>query len=270
MTVTDNESRSTSLSEVLRAFDPAQEFAIPAGWTQGRTAYGGLTAALAVVAAQQTDGAPLPALRAAQFAFTAPASETMTVRARRLREGRSVTSVSVKTRSGDSVAAQSTLIFAGARDSSVEHTLIPRPDVAGPQDCPSVGGRPGAQPSFTDQFERRIAGGAIPVTKAVEPEVLWWMRHRDAQGVDPAVALVALGDSLPPAAMTAFSDWAPISTVMWSIDICADEAVDPTGWFLLRSTSAVSRGGYSYQTMEAWDADGQLVMTGTQTVAIFL
>ncbi|NDK89712.1 thioesterase family protein [Gordonia desulfuricans] len=268
MTVIESGVPRVSLAEALADFHPDAEFAIPLGWTQGRTAYGGLTAALAVAAAQRTDGVVLPQLRAAQFAFTAPAASSMTVSARRLREGRSVTSVGVETRSGDSIAAHATLIFSAPRDSAVEHDRIARPDVAGPDDCPGLDGSSSMQPSFAGNFERRVAGGAMPVTGTEVPEIIWWVRHRDASGVDPSVALVALGDSLPPAAMTAFSDVAPISTVLWSIDVC-DEIADAAGWFLLRSSSIVSRGGYSYQSMEAWDVQGRLVMTGTQTVAIF-
>ncbi|MGW5523047.1 thioesterase family protein [Gordonia sp. NPDC003950] len=259
----------TTLAEVLASFDPNAQFAIPEGWTQGRTAYGGLTAALAVAAAQQTDGGALPPLRAAQFAFTAPATEKLAVQARRLREGRSVTSVAVESLSGNTVAAQSTLIFSAGRESSVRHTMITRPDVPAPEDCLSLDAPSTLQPSFAANFERRMAAGAIPVTNAEVPELIWWVRHRDARGVDPSVALIALGDSLPPAAMTAFSDWAPVSTVMWSVDVCANTIDDATGWFLLRSSSVVAEAGYSYQTMEVWDAGGQLVMTGTQTVAVF-
>ena len=52
------------------------------------------------------------------------------------------------------------------------------------------------------------------------------MRHRDAAGVDPYVALIALGDALPPAATAVFEDWAPVSTITWDVHVCRDDLVD--------------------------------------------
>lgn len=256
------------LSEVIASFDAASTFEVPETWKQGRTAYGGLTAALAVAAAQQSADADLSPLRAGQFTFSGPAAGGLDTTARKLRQGRSATSYAVTTTSGDDVAVQSTLIFAGNRPSGVAHSLIERPDVPAPHDSLDINDAPG-RPAFGTNFDMRFAGGAIPMSGAQTPEFIAWVRHRDATGVDPYVALVALGDGLPPASMTAFTAPAPISSMNWTVNICADEMPDGTGWFLLRSTSVVAADGYSYQTMDAWDEGGQLVMTGSQTVAIF-
>jgi acyl-CoA thioesterase len=40
-------------------------------------------------------------------------------------------------------------------------------------------------------------------------------------------------------------------------------------WFLLRSASQRSGDGYSFQTMEIWNEQGKLILSGSQTVAIF-
>ena len=256
------------LSEVIASFDARSPFVVPETWKQGRTAYGGLTAALAVAAAHQSADTALPPLRAAQFTFSGPAAGELDTTARKLRQGRSATSYAVTTTSGDDVAAQSSLIFAGNRPSEITHSLILRPDVPGPEKSIDVNDAPG-RPPFAKNFDMRLAGGAAPMSQARTPELIAWLRHRDAEGTDPYVALVALGDGLPPASMTAFAAPAPISSMNWTVNICADEAPDGTGWFLLRSTSTFAADGYSFQIMEAWDEAGQLVMTGSQTVAIF-
>lgn len=83
-----------------------------------------------------------------------------------------------------------------------------------------------------------MAAGAIPVTNVEVPELIWWVRHRDARGVDPSVALIALGQ--PSAAMTAFGLGAGQPG-----DVVGRRARqhhhDATGWFfLLRSSSVVA------------------------------
>ncbi|GAB89763.1 acyl-CoA thioesterase domain-containing protein [Gordonia rhizosphera] len=55
----------TTLSDLIAKFQPATPIAIPDRWTQGRTAYGGLTAALSVQAALMTEDAKLPTLTSA-------------------------------------------------------------------------------------------------------------------------------------------------------------------------------------------------------------
>ena len=258
-----------TLNETLDTFTAGEEFAIPDTWTQGRTAYGGLTAALTVAAAQASAGDSLPPLRSAQFAFTAPASGTVSVHPRSLRRGRSATSYAVEGISGGQVAATSSLIFSGTRESAVTHAVLAVPEVPGPHECPESPRAGDLTPAFVHNFDTRVAGGGTPLTGAEYPELLCWVRHLDATGVDPDVALVALGDALPPAAMAAFTGWAPISTMSWTVNICADKPVDPNGWFLLRSVSVVAHSGYSAQQMTMWDADCAPVLIGTQTVAVF-
>ena len=80
---------------------------------------------------------------------------------------------------------------------------------------------------------------------------------------------LALGDALPPAAMTSFPEWAPISTMTWSIDLI-DLPADLDGWHLLRSTSEHARDGYSTQNMDLWDASGRHLAAGRQLIALFI
>lgn len=94
-----------------------------------------------------------------------------------------------------------------------------------------------------------------------------WMRHIDADGVDPALALVAMADALPPAAFTSFTVAAPISSINWSFDLL--EPAPAGEWFLLRSFSQHARDGYSSQDMQVWNEQGQLLMRGRQSVAVF-
>ncbi len=258
-----------TLSDTVGSFAPGEEFTIPDAWTQGRTAYGGLTAALAVAATQASAEESLPPLRSAQFAFTAPASGTLSIHPRSLRRGRSATGFAVEGISAGQVASTASLIFSVVRESAVVHSVLTAPEVPGPHDCPEFPNSGALTPAFFRNFEVRVAGGAAPISGAELPELLCWVRHLDATGIDPDVALVALGDALPPAATTAFTDWAPISTMSWTINICADKPVDPNGWFLLRSVSAVAHSGYSAQQMTMWDADRAPVLIGTQTVAVF-
>ena len=71
----------------IRRIDGGFATAIPEDWMQGRTSYGGFSAALALEAARGL--APdLPPLRSAQVSFVGPLSGEVEVRARMLRRGK--------------------------------------------------------------------------------------------------------------------------------------------------------------------------------------
>ncbi len=256
----------TSLTKIIEDFNPSSEFNTPSNWFQGRTIYGGLSAALALQSALRDAPPDLPPLKSAQILFVGPASKSLTFKTLVLRQGKSATCISVDCMAGADVAMRVMFIFADPRPSKIQHDFYQFPSVSGPENYPRLG-TVNQAPASLSNFELRFAGKSLPVSGSDHPELIAWVRHLDASGVDPVVALLALGDSLPLAVMACFTEFAPISSMTWTLDIA--ESVIAGAWFLLRSTSQRAGNGYSFQTMEIWNEKGKLVLSGTQTVAIF-
>ena len=120
-----------------------------------------------------------------------------------------------------------------------------------------------------EHFEGRLAGGGAPMSSHVLPEMLVWLRHRDAPAGDDLVRLVALADALPPAAFASLSAGAPISTMTWAIDLFEPAPRSETGWWLVQGIAETIRNGYSAQTTVIWSPDGRPVLSARQNVAIF-
>lgn len=238
----------------------------PEGWTQGRTLYGGMTAALCAEALTRQH-AELPPLRSAQFAFMGPATGTLRLTPQLLRQGSSSAVAAVDCHAQDSLVARAIFTHGLRRESEVSHDLTPVPEVPGPDDCEPF--RMGdAGPGFFQNFEMRLAAGARPFSQDGPPQFMAWVRHLDDEGVHPEVSLLALADSLPPAALVVFPRRGPISTMTWGIDFC--EPITGGDWFLLRSASEQAADGYSQQAMDVWSREGVRVATGRQTVALFV
>lgn len=238
----------------------------PLSWAQGRTLYGGMTAALAW--AMTTRAFPdLAPLRSAQVAFVGPAAGRLAITPRLVRQGRSAAFLAVSV-SGEAGPAAECLFSCGhPRESVVRHAAPPAPEVPAPEDCPLLfGGAPG--PDFARNFEMRIAGGNRPLAQG-EPTFTCWTRFTRAQAVDPLTGLIALADALPPAAMVSFPKPSVISSMTWSIELDA-LPTDADGWFLQRSEAEDSADGYSRQAMTLWDAAGRRFFAARQTVAIFV
>ncbi|MEE3099464.1 MAG: thioesterase family protein [Pseudomonadota bacterium] len=255
---------------VMSALVPAEEsgaFAVelPDGWLQGRTTYGGMSAALCVEAARLALPG-LPPLRSAQFAFAGPASGRLVARARLVRQGKSAATATAELDGDAGPAVRALLTYGAARDSAVAHRDLAAPDLPGPEDCgPFMGDGP--RPRFAENFDMRLAAGSRLMSGGA-PTYTLWVRHLAAEGADPLAALVALADAPPPPGLVLFTGPAPISTMTWSADLLAEPG-DPGGWHLLRSDCRHAAGGYSEQAMTLWDAEGRPLMVSRQRVAIF-
>ena len=248
-----------------RAIDGGFAAAIPDSWMQGRTSYGGFSAALALTAAQQLAG-DLPPLRSAQISFVGPLAGEVAVRAKFLRRGRNASWVSAEVTSDAGVGLTATFVFMGPVESSTLHLHnVPAPaELIAPDDAlPLPEGR---GPGFGVHFDRRFA---VPRTAAKLPELNWWIRLKDAGGLDPMTALLLIADALPPGVMPLMEARSPVSSMTWLINLLTPLPQTRDGWFLLRAAGNYAQQGCSSQDMAIWNAGGQAVAVGMQSIAIF-
>lgn len=236
-------------------------------WKQGRTTYGGMSAALCVEAAQRAFP-EAPPLRSAQFAFVGPAAGELTISVKALRQGKSTLFAAVDLVGEQGVATHGTLTFGAARESHLAHVEVPCPSVAPPDQLEPFHKNPEMAPGFVRQFDFRVAGGGRPGS-GDPPEYLLWIRHRDPAATSLS-ALVALADAPPPPAMTLFKTFGPISTMTWSLDVVGLPDADDDGWRLLRTRAETIGDGYSTQEMHLWDAKGRPLILARQNVAVFV
>ncbi len=251
----------------MRAGDDGYSITLPEDWLQGRTAYGGLSAAVCLEAIRRAFPG-LPALRSAQFAFIGPATGALRLAPRVLRQGKSTVFASVDLEGDSGLAVRSTLCFGAERESADAYDKYSMPATPPLADCPSFYTWPD-RPNFMDHFEGRLAGGGAPMSSHAVPEMLVWLRHRDATASDDLVRLMALADALPPAAFASLGEGSPISTMTWAIDMLEPAPRSETGWWLVQGIAETIRHGYSAQTTVIWSPDGRPVLSARQNVAIF-
>jgi acyl-CoA thioesterase len=235
---------------------------IPSDWMQGRTAYGGLSAALALQAALDLEP-DLPPLRSAQIAFIGPLAGRVTVTATRLRRGRNAAFIQADVASEAGLGLRATFIFMAALPSAVSHDVAPRAPIPAP--APDAEGFIGPDTWFIGNFE------FIDRKEGLGPaEWQRWARLRAREGIDRFVELLAIGDGLPPAAFKLFQDRSvPLSSLNWQINFLAPAPVTDNGWWLLAASADIAQGGNSSQRMTLWNAAGEPVAEAMQAVAIF-
>ena len=256
----------TLLLQTIEETGEALQLEATEDWSQGRTLYGGLSAALCLEAARRRFP-DLPPLRAGQFTFAGPANGLLRMRPEILRQGRSTAIVGVDMTAAAGLAVRAVLTFGAMRQSALDYVSLPAPETLPPADCPNFAvGESG--PTFFRHFEVCRAGGSIPVSGAAVPEFLLWVRHRDAAGVDPLTGLLALADAPPPAALAMFDRFAPISTMTWAVNVVGQpEAAD---WHLISTRAENIKDGYSSQRMVVWGRSGAPLIAAQQNVAVFI
>lgn len=241
---------------------------IPAHWKQGRTAYGGLTAALMLAAAQKQIE-DLPPLRSALINFVGPVKDSPLLTAELQRKGRNVTSVSAAAHIGDQAVGRAEFLFGAARTSDI-NIDFPAPEAIAPDAARAF--TPEAAramvPQFFHNFDTRLIAGARPMM-GDEGYIRTWSRHRDPAARSGVAALLCLADVLPPAAMPLLRKFAPVSSMGWIFNLLQDDPQTEDGWWHVESKLTAARGGYSSQVMRIWNTDGELVVEGMQSIAIF-
>lgn len=255
-----------NLNAILSAIQHGQTIqktVIADGWYQGRTAFGGLSTAIAYRAASVIEDG-LPPLQSAQVAFTGPLAGEVEVRATMLRRGRSTAFVQTMIESEAGVGHTGTFVFMAPRESHVQYEGLQRPDfpaIPGDSDV-----RSGPSEFFTGKLQypdKRLTLGQN------NPYLGNWHRFIDRDGLDPLAQILCIGDALPPSSMGLMKEKGMVSSLNWQVNILNNAPQTKDGWWFVDSRTHHAQNGASSQFMSVWNSDREPVMTGMQSVAIY-
>ncbi len=240
---------------------------VPAGWEQGRGAYGGLvlaamTRAIESVAFGDEDGASRKA-RALSASLTAPvATGPSEIHVERLRQGNAVTTWSARLVQDSEVKAVVSLV--SGRDRPTGHRLVGAPPSAPPwSDVPvSLAVKPPLAPIFTQHFELR-ALPPYPFSGSTEPGALAWIRQRAPLTTIGTPELIALSDVCWPAPFAIERAPRPMATIAYHCSFSWVD-LDPSEPLLHRGTVIHGGDGYFTEIRELWTPKGELVCHNPQ------
>lgn len=251
----------------LRIEEGAASLEVTPDWLQGRTAFGGWQAALAVRAMRAVVGDDI-ALRTLQSNFIAPLGlGVATARAAVLRRGSSATQVEARILADGKVVFQALGIFGAPRPSQV----LMRPLAAAAPDPQSLAAptREGPTPPYLQHFDLRWASGAPPFSGAAHANAQVFARFR-GEGLDSESHLVAIGDAIPPAALSVVTTPTMVSSMNWTLDLLAPIG-EPArgGWLRFDTELRASLDGYCWEDSALWSSEGELLALSRQCIAMF-
>jgi acyl-CoA thioesterase len=263
-------------SAVLASMRPVpggMSVTVPPDWLQGRTAFGGMQAAIAVRAMREAlpEAARALPLRAAQTTFIGPVPGDTEIKTEAvvLRVGRSTCHARCDLLHEGRIACSVTGIF-GAPRTSVFVKELPHPEPGvGPDDRAVATFAGAAAPAFIQHIEQRWAYGSVPFSGAAEPRSMIYVRLKDKR-CEPEHALVALADAIPTPVLSVLQTPTPAVSLNWMLEILRDPArLDLDEWVLIDTDVRAGTDGYLSQTSVLYGADGHAYSVSHQTVGVF-
>lgn len=249
-----------------RSIDGGLSINIPPNWHQGRTAYGGFSTALALVAAMRVGG-KLPPLRSAQMSMVAPLHGEVEARARVLRRGKNATWMSAEVSGEKGLGLTASFAFMQLVDSALNlYGLGPPADLIPVAEAQDFAFREHSPVFLKNHFDVRFA---LPRRAEKLPEICWWVRAREREGLDPMVELLLCADATPPGVAPLMDPSVPVSTMHWQVNLLTPTPRTSEGWWLLRSTGDYAGRGCTSQDETIWNADGEPMLAGMQSIALF-
>ena len=257
-----------SFESFLALARDAGECAITSDWMQGRSTFGGLSAALVYESmAQQVPADLLP--RCLQIAFVGPVDDTpLRLQSDILRQGKSVSQVSGRLQQAGETRLVMQGAFGKARESSVR---VESPQATFKEEPFAIEPMPyieGVIPAFTQHFDFRYCT-AMPFMGSSDTSLRGFVRFKN--GPQNTLAhLLALIDAWPPATLPLLKQPAPASSLSWTVEFVHPQPKLEAGEFTLYEATIVeSHQGYGHTRAKIWNQAGELLAISQQTVTHF-
>jgi len=241
--------------------------AIPEDWLQGRSAFGGLQAALALQAMRTLVPADMP-LRTLQMTFLAPVpAGPARARATLLRAGRSTMQVEARLSGGGELQAVVVGVFGAARASRIAHAPRSAPvEVPAPRLLPFL---PGISASFMQHFRAHWLHGCMPFSGSTATACVVELTMRE-EGPASESHVLAFADFIPPVAFSRFESPVAGSSATWMLELLADRFDDlPLQGWRVEAELLAARDGYTSQSTVLWSPAGDAVALSHQTMVVF-
>lgn len=236
-------------------------------WLQGRSAFGGIQAALALRAMRELVSVDMP-LRSLQTTFVAPVPPgTIAIHARILREGRSATQIEASLGDGEQTLCRLVGVFGSARPSAFN--FQPEQPAVASNLSRELRYVEGQMPAFMQHFRARWLSGDLPFTGGDSRESVLQVSLRD-EGTPDETHVLAFADFIPPIALGMFNQPTPGSSLTWMIELLRDRYDDLglNDWRIDAQLIA-ARDGYTNQSLMLWGPNGEPVALSRQSMVVF-
>ena len=242
----------------------------PANWCQGRTAFGGLSAALLYQAMRQQIE-PSRRLLSLSTNFVGPllADTEFSLHIEILREGKNSTQVLAKTMQNDQVSVIVQACFAKSRNSGISVPVSKEMTLAPVDSRYVLPFKSGAMPEFFQHVDLCPQQGSMPFVGADTSHLGGWMKLKQTPAQFTEAHIIALTDAWPPTLLQMFKQPAPASSMAWYLEFVQQPQLESDQWLGFEAITHHCKDGYGLEDGCIWSQSGELIALTRQTVALF-
>jgi len=264
----------TPLSQIVATFKASEgDYAHTLGsdWLQGRTAFGGLVAALANAAMRRggvTDDRPLRALQAIYIGPN-PAGE-VSFRPEVKRVGKAVTLASCTVHAEGQTTATISAMYGVRRESVLAIQPTPASLAVAPDQAFEVPFRPQST-GFVQHYRQRWARGERLFSRAKDSNMSVYVNYRNEPIERLSEAhVLALMDAIPSPALALMDKPSPASTLSWTLELL-DHTFDfgVNEWWRLDAWVDAASDGYVTHTSQVINPAGRVAAISRQVVVVY-
>ena len=239
------------------------------GWSQGRSAFGGISAAFAMTAMRKLVPYDLP-LRSLSVSFIAPVPPgKVLVETKIIRKGKSVIQTEASLVCNDNICLRAMAAFGYARETykiPPNKSFKPKPRGSGVKFEDHAKQTPG----FLQFFEGEWVNDGMPFAGKLSRKLELWVRHNIDLDQFPAEKLITICDIPPPVILSHFSiPPVPSSSLTWSLEFVIPPEKVSSDWFFLEFFVDAAANGYTQQSGNIYDEEGRLCALSRQCMVYF-
>ncbi|PHI39081.1 acyl-CoA thioesterase [Pseudoalteromonas sp. GCY] len=246
------------------------QMTFPASWCQGRTAFGGLSAAIAVQSMKHQLTEPRRLL-SVSVNFVGPLLEgaPFTVATTILRSGKNATQMQTQLIQSGEVCLIAIGCFGKDRASAIQVANADSPTLSGVNPKAVLPYQEGVMPAFFQHVALNAQQGALPFSGAPSSNLGGWMRFKSQTTSVNELHTLALADSWPPTLLQMCKAPSPASSMSWYIEFLCEISLDSESWLGFEAVTHHSQNGYGIEDAKIWSQNGKLLALSRQTVAVF-
>ncbi len=250
---------------------PEVLISIPKDWSQGRTVFGGLSAAMLYSAAKEYIEVDRP-LRSMTTSFVGPLlfDVPFQISVEIVREGKNVSQVLARAIQDDKNCVLTQLCFAKARQSKTAVDNNDQHNMTIPEKAKFIPNIPKVTPKFLQHYELSIDAGGLPFTGKKSSHYYGWMRFKKPPQEISEAHIISMIDAWPPTLIQQLRWPAPASTISWNLEfIYPHRTLAPSDWFAYKEDTRQAADGYGHTEATIWDNHGEVIALSRQTTAVF-
>lgn len=267
----------TTFNSYLSQARTQTSLALDASWGQGRTTFGGMSAALLIESIEQLRDED-QCLRSVNVHFCAPLStnETIDCSTQLLRAGKSTAHYQALAQQQGQIGTLLTACYGRARSSAV---MVPSLaiELGQPGKGQMMPFIKGITPDFTQHLEFCYVEGGLPFSKSTHNHLRGWMRFRQSdndQSLMKYAHLLALIDAWPPVLLQKLSHPAPCASVTWNVELVTplselEQPLMDTDWLWYEADIRQAQDGYGHTEARVYSNNGTLLALSRQLVAVY-